>query len=199
MDDDTQFQMAEHHNKYDWEQLKAKYPNTVAFENRQVFVGVPLRTALFGLIAYLNAKGVNFFKTLSGTEVLKFNWKGKLAIIYAKSERELGNANPAGHDAIDCYLETLRKDKEHQEARKQKTFKKPMDSVTAFLTQDDLVKTMHVHASMLKEQGNAEVYSLMHEYLLIKANIAVFDFEYHIIDVYAQWLKEYRQAEQEAA
>lgn len=187
--EDTQYQMAEHPNDYDWDVLRAKYPNPMAFETRQVFKGIHIRTALFGLIAFLNARGVNFFKTLSGSEVLKFNWNNKLAIIYAKSDKELGRANPAGHDAVDAYQETLRKDKEAQAERKPKTVRVPMDTVTLFHSVDDLVRVMMTHCELLDDKS--KVYNSMREYLLFKANIAVFTFEFNIIDVYYEWLKTY--------
>lgn len=195
--DNTQYQVAEHPNEYDWEQLRSKYPNTVAFEHRQIMQGVPLRAALFGLIAFLNSKGIEFFKTLTGAEVLKFNWKGKLAIIYAKSEKELGHANPAGHDAVDDYQASLKKDKEAQQARKQKVFRVPMDSVTLFPTVDHLVKVMLVHSEILDNTKN--VYSSMREYLVFKSNLAVFEFEFNMIDVYYEWLKAYHAQQREAA
>lgn len=195
--DDTHHQMAEHPNDYDWEQLRKNYPNTFAFENRQVLAGMPIRTALFGLIAFLNSRGVEFFKTLKGAEVLKFNWQGKLAIIYAKSEKELGHANPAGHKAVDEYQASLRKDKEDKEAKKQKIFRVPMDTVTLFPTVEHLVKVMLAHAEVLNDP--TKVYGAMREYLVFKSKIAVFEFEFHIIDVYYEWLKAYHSNQKEVA
>lgn len=171
----------------DWAALRAKYPTKKAYEERRVLKGMLLKPALFGLIAWLSAKEVHFYKNLTGHEVLKFSWNGKLAIIYAVSETKLGRANPAGHDAVDEYLKALDEEARRKEAGKQKIIQKPIDNIRVFNSKEDLLKAMLAHEKQLgKEAGN--IYSLIREYLVLKLAIAEINFDYHIIDLYVDWL-----------
>lgn len=132
-DDDGSILMVQNPTKEDWEELRSQYPTQKDFETRQVLKGMPLQQALLGLIFWLKSKNVVFYTNLKDREVLKFSWDGKLAVVYCKNQTQLGEANPAGHKAVDAYMAALKRDKENKEALEHKVCSKYNDPLLPFL------------------------------------------------------------------
>lgn len=192
-DDDGSILMVQNPTKEDWEELRSQYPTQKDFETRQVLKGMPLQQALLGLIFWLKNKDVVFYTNLKDREVLKFSWGGRLAIVYCKNQTQLGEANPAGHKAVDAYMAALTSDKERKEKASQKTFVAYNDPICHYATKEVLIKAMHLCAQFVRDKPKyADVYSAVRDYVYLKMGMATFAFRFHPIDIYYEWLQEYK-------
>lgn len=192
-DDDGTILMVQNPTKEDWDELRNQYPNQKAFETRQVLTGMPIQQALLGIIFWLKSKDVVFYTNLKDREVLKFSWGGKLAVVYSKSNTQLGEANPAGHKAVDAYMSALKRDKARKEALSQKVCSKYNDPVCHFNSKAVFVQAMHLCADFVRARPRyPDPYTSVRDYIYLKMSLATFSFTFDPFDIYYEWLQEYK-------
>lgn len=192
-DEDGSILMVVNPTKEDWAELRNKYTSQRAFETRQVLTGMPLQQALLGLIFWLKSKNVVFYTNLKDREVLKFSWGGKLAVVYCKNKTQLGEANPAGHKAVDAYMAAIKRDKENKEALEQKVCSKYNDPLCHFSKREVLLQAMHLCADFVRHKPRyPDPYTAVRDYVYLKMSIASFAFRFDPFDIYYDWLQEYK-------